>query len=102
MLGVLALLGLGACSTSPVAGNPLSRLERVASIAFEGQVVERLDAGGYSYLRLQDGRWVVGLDKGHREGDAVRVLPVGLAHDFESRKTGRTFGTLTFGVLGRP
>jgi hypothetical protein len=79
--------------------NPLAGIERVPAVPFTATVVERVDAGGYSYLQLDDGRWVVGLDKGHLPGHPVKVTPIGVAHDFESGRTGRTFATLTFGVL---
>jgi hypothetical protein len=82
--------------------NPLQSLERVPRVPFVATIEERLDAGGYSYLRLDDGRWVVGLDKGHAPGDAVRIVPFGVARDFESHRTGQTFDTLTFGMLGDP
>jgi hypothetical protein len=95
----LLVLSLVACGGAP---GPLASLERVRSPPFEGTVTERVDASGYAYLRLADGQWVVGLDKGHREGDAVRVVPVGVARGFESARTGRRFDVLTFGVLQRP
>jgi hypothetical protein len=81
--------------------NPLLGLERVPREPFVATVEERLDAGSYSYLRLDDGRWVVGLDKGHSPGEAVRVVPFGVARDFESHRTGQTFDTLTFALLGK-
>ena len=103
---MIALLGLIACGSPtvgaeerPVATNPLLAIRKLARISFDGTVAERVAAGSYAYLRLDDGRWVVGLDHGHAAGDPVSVLPIGLAHDFESARTGRTFDTLLFGVV---
>jgi hypothetical protein len=83
-------------------GGPLHGLERVPREPFVATVEQRLDAGSYSYLQLDDGRWVVGLDKGHAPGDPIRVVPFGVARDFESHRTGQTFDTLTFALLGEP
>ena len=92
-----------ACGTAEVAAevatNPLSAIEKLPRISFDGTVTERVAAGSYSYLRLEDGRWVVGLDHGHLVGDLVTVVPFGVSRDFVSARTGRTFETLVFGVL---
>ncbi|MEQ1502255.1 MAG: hypothetical protein ABMB14_08485 [Myxococcota bacterium] len=96
---MIAIAWLG-CGAAPV--NPLGSIEQVARIGYDDTVSERIDARGYSYLHLDGHGWVVGLDKGHQPGDAVHVVPIGVAHDFTSGRTGHTFDTLTFGVLSRP
>lgn len=84
-------------------GNPLKNLEEVPRERFAGTIQETLKAGPYSYahIALCDGgeRWVVGLSKGASIGDGVSVLPVGIAREFESGRTARTFDELWFGVL---
>ncbi len=97
-------LVLAACSwevaAEAAARSPLWSLDRsVDRTPFAGVVEERLDAGGYTYLRVGD-RWVVGLDHGEQVGAVVEVKPLGLARDFRSARTGRTFDALWFGVVG--
>lgn len=81
--------------------NPLLDIDRdIDKTPWSGVVTERIDGGGYGYLRVgEPGRWVVGLDRGLDVGDRVDVRPVGVAEDFESRRTGRRFETLWFAVV---
>jgi hypothetical protein len=98
---------LAACSWDEVAAGaaahaPWETLDRTVDRSpFSGTVEERLDAGGYAYLRV-DGRWVVGLDHEEQVGDPVVVRPLGLARDFVSARTGRTFDAVWFAVVARP
>lgn len=103
MILLLAACGLrsGAedTSLSDAPPDPLAALDRSGDLsAFAGPVEERLDAGGYAYLRVE-GRWVAGLDHGEGVGDRVRVQPLGVVRGFRSARTGRTFEELRFGVF---
>jgi hypothetical protein len=102
----LALLVALACADPEAvvarAANPLLAIDRAVDRSpFEGTVHERLDAGPYVYLRIDD-RWVTGLDHGLQVGDRARVEPVGLARDFVSVRTQRRFDQLWFAVVRAP
>ncbi|MCH9683336.1 MAG: hypothetical protein K0V04_18010 [Deltaproteobacteria bacterium] len=68
-----------------------------------GVIEERLPAGGYLYLRLQpeDGasQWVVTLGGSAGVGSRVEVDNLGSRRDFHSRRLGRRFDDLVFGVV---
>lgn len=99
MILALWALACGSVEVPALPENPLNKIEKLARLSFDATVTERVATGDYSYLLLDDGRWVVGLDKGHQPGDRISVLQIGVAHDFFSKQTGRTFDTLLFGVL---
>lgn len=65
---------------------------------FSGVVAERLDAGGYTYLRVDD-TWVVTLGGGQAVGATVDVVSMGVRSDFRSRRLDRTFSHLVFGIV---
>jgi hypothetical protein len=69
----------------------------------DGQVEERLDAGSYVYLRLrpveQPAVWVASLAMTTPAQPLVRVLVLGRAERFESRRLARVFSPLLFGVI---
>ena len=96
---VFALLACGGLEHDAMtASSPLLSIDRsVDRTPFEGAVTERVAAGGYAYLRVNE-RWVVGLDHGLTEGNLARVEPIGVAHQFHSARTGRTFDELWFAV----
>lgn len=83
--------------------NPLSSHLLPAPTRFEGRVVERLDAGSYTYLRVaRDGApetWVVALGSRVKAGDHVRVDAVGRASRFHSKRLGRDFHELFFAAV---
>jgi hypothetical protein len=88
------------------AENPLTTLLRDAAGAtpLEGTVVERIKAGGYTYLALstpthRQRRWVVTLGRGEPLGSVVKVRSFGHRLDFYSRRLERTFPELTFGIV---
>lgn len=74
-------------------------------LAFEGQVAERLDAGGYTYLHIAaagaEPRWVVtmGRARAAQPGASVLVSAFGKKSDFESRRLQRRFPELYFGLV---
>jgi hypothetical protein len=77
-----------------------------ARLQFEGKVVGRCEAGSYIYLEVEQsgGRkdWVVTLasSKGAARGvDHVRIIAVGHADHFASKRLSRTFESLYFAVV---
>jgi uncharacterized OB-fold protein len=102
MRGLLAALLLLA---APAAANPLASLDRaVDKTPRQGAVVEVVPAGPYRYALVDfDGteRWVVSLRQSFDAGDRVRVVPSGLARDFESARTGMVFDELLFAAVKR-
>ncbi len=67
-----------------------------------GTVTERLTAGSYSYLRIQDAgdeRWIATMGAGAEVGARVIVRSFGTRRDFESPRLGRRFDELTFGSV---
>ncbi|WP_437673555.1 hypothetical protein [Sorangium sp. So ce131] len=88
--------------------GPLSRfaLPSEAQTSFEGRVVERLNAGAYTYLQIERPggarSWAVTLasSKGARaSADRVRVTAMGFADHFDSKRLGRSFDDLYFAVV---
>jgi hypothetical protein len=69
----------------------------------DGDVIERVSAGPYVYLRLRerDGRssWLVSLRATTPTADHVRALVVGRAERFHSRRLGREFSPLAFAAV---
>ncbi|WP_437957479.1 hypothetical protein WME76_40185 [Sorangium sp. So ce119] len=117
----LALLGAGSVGLCASAGwlpapegadagplGPLSAflLPAGEGARFEGRVVQRLDAGSYTYLEVEraegERRWVVTLSssRGARSrADEVRVIAMGFAERFASKRLGRSFDGLYFAVV---
>jgi hypothetical protein len=90
------------------AENPLQSLmrEAVDAAPLIGRVVERLDAGSYTYLALKipeasTPAWVVTLGDGQRLGSQVKVRSFGRRRDFYSRRLDRTFPELVFGIVSK-
>jgi hypothetical protein len=85
-------------------GNPLRSLApaQEGDAAFAGVVAESLAAGGYTYLRVSTGegdRWVATMGKGAPVGHRVHVKNMGTRHDFHSKRLGRRFDVLAFGIV---
>ncbi|XXY45793.1 hypothetical protein WME91_37905 [Sorangium sp. So ce269] len=93
------------------AAGPLGPLSAFAlpageGMRFEGHVVQRLDAGSYTYLEVEraegERRWVVTLSSSRgvrsRAGE-VRVIAMGFAERFASKRLGRSFDGLYFAVV---
>jgi hypothetical protein len=121
----LALLALG-CSPAPAAkiheaakpkqarvasgiargASPLEKLTApsLAEQTFDGEVREVLPAGPYVYLEIarSDGgeAWVTTLKRtAPASGARVRVKSFGSRQDFHSKRLGRSFDTLSFGIV---
>ncbi len=83
-----------ACATPPT--NPLRDMELLADrTPIVDTVNARIEAGDYVYLQLGE-RWTVGFDHGAHPGDRATATPIGIARDFTSKRTGRTFEELWF------
>jgi hypothetical protein len=69
----------------------------------DGEVEESIPAGSYVYLRVRAGDrppvWVVSLAITTPKSPRVRVLVLGSADRFTSRRLGRDFSPLLFGAV---
>ena len=91
-------------AAAPPPTNPLQALAPAPAgdDTFAGVVQEAIPAGGYTYLRVatQAGdRWVATMGKGAPVGHRVQVKNMGTRHDFHSRRLGRRFEELAFGIV---
>jgi hypothetical protein len=98
----LAALFVSACNTGePARGGPPAMEPASGSLA--GQIAERLDAGSYTYVLVDEGAgdrtWVVTLGDAEPVGARVRVTRFGARQDFRSARLGRTFDHLVFGIV---
>lgn len=104
VLLLLLLLGVGVALARPAsAENPLARYALSEPTRLHGQVLERVPAGSYLYLRLRDdsGRehWVATLRATASSSDDVTVTVVSRAPSFTSKRLGRAFEPLLFGAV---
>jgi hypothetical protein len=110
LAGILvASVGLGACGSpsaeSGSAQNPFASAERVetAESAWSGRVLERLNAGSYVYLRVERAygveAWVVTAEAIAPDAEKVRVRALRRVNHFESKRLGRAFAPLFFGIV---
>jgi len=70
-----------------------------------GQVLETMDAGGYTYLKLRSSRgeiWAAVQQTTVAKGQRVSILRATAMKDFKSRSLKRTFPVIYFGQLGQP
>lgn len=103
-LAILAPLRLGA--------EPVASASAPASAAEEplaGIVMETMDAGRYTYIRIKSGdqeHWAAGLETEVAVGDAVHLIDAIPMTNFESATLKRTFDTIFFAseiqVAGKP
>jgi hypothetical protein len=107
---VLTRQGLVAPATAKpqeaAATNPLGQLSRSALdlTPIEGHVEELLPAGPYTYLAVRTAGelvWAVTLGGAPPPGTAVHVQSMGRRTSFHSRRLGRTFPELVFGLVSR-
>jgi hypothetical protein len=105
-LSLFLVLCLGGCGSGEVdasaPANPFAAYALPSELHTwrQGEVIERVSAGPYVYLRLReiDGRssWLVSLRATTPSADHVRALVVGQAERFHSRRLGREFSPLSF------
>jgi hypothetical protein len=97
-------------STAPVALATASPEDRAVTAAeapavLAGRVLETMDAGGYTYLRLETAsgpEWAAVQQASVAKGSRVRVAPSVAMEGFESRTLGRRFDRIVFGTLEGP
>lgn len=73
-----------------------------AGMPLTGKVLETLDAGPYTYLRLQTGQgqtWAAVPKTATQKGEQVTIQGPMIMTQFESRALDRTFDTIVFGTL---
>ena len=94
---------LGACAKEDNGSGPPAMDELDVERVFAGQVLQRIRTGSYAYLEVRipsgEKRWVVTLGQGAPTGSEVEVRAFGVRHDFESKRLGRTFEHLVFGMV---
>lgn len=104
LAGVAALPVLLGSATSAASSEPPTNPLVNAALAideqfsFEGEITERIDTGDYRYMRVNE-TWVVSLAMTSPTEGRVRVTAVGRASEFTSRRLGRRFDVLVFGVV---
>jgi len=83
--------------------NPLEQYGLARPIEVRGEVVERLSAGSYLYLKVHEPsgaeRWVATLTQTASSSNQVVVTVFGEAASFASHRLGRTFAPLSFGAV---
>lgn len=114
-LSAVAVVSLAACNTSPSAtvalAPPPAAAQALAPAApqglaaktLHGKVAEKLDAGGYSYLRIAAASgetWAAVPVSPVAVGAEVEVSVQMPMDGFESKTLGRKFEKLVFGTLG--
>ncbi len=104
LAGLAALPVLLGSATSAASSEPPTNPLLNAALAvdeqfsFEGEITERIDTGDYRYMRVNE-TWVVSLAMTSPTEGRVRVTVVGRASEFTSRRLGRRFDVLVFGVV---
>lgn len=101
-LAALPIL-LGSATSAASSETPTNPLLNAAlavdeQFSFEGEITERIDTGDYRYMRVNE-TWVVSLAMTSPTEGRVRVTAVGRAQEFTSRRLGRRFDVLVFGVV---
>jgi hypothetical protein len=117
---ILVILALTGCpgapepesTGSPPGATPAGRANPLFGAAepaatertFAGRVLERLPAGGYSYLAVDRGdssppTWVATMGRGAEVGTRVRVEGFAAQDQFHSRRLDRRFDRIVFGVV---
>lgn len=107
-LGAFVWQGPALLSVADPAGapgtNPLGQLRRtvVDATPITGHVEERMPAGSYTYFAVRSGEtltWAVTVGDVPPPGARVQVRSLGRRTSFHSRRLGRTFPELVFGVV---
>lgn len=85
-------------------GNPLLSIVREAldDPPLVGRVEQQLRAGSYTYLAVRTGdgvKWAVTLGAGAAVGTRISLRSLGHHDHFYSRRLGRTFEALHFGIV---
>jgi hypothetical protein len=94
-------VGIRAREVSPLV---MAATPHVTESSFQGEVLERIEAGPYLYFSVAgvsgEPKWISTLDTTTaEEGDWVAVKSVAVRDNFRSRRLARTFERLHFGVV---
>lgn len=107
-IAAILLIAPVACETSSTTSEPQPAAAAhgaAVGASTTGKVVETMNSGGYTYVRVDDGTkqiWAAGPEIAVKVGDTV-TLPRGLPmKGFESKTLGRTFDTVYFVNAIRP
>jgi hypothetical protein len=114
-LSFIAAAALVACTDQPgqlkTASAPPAAQTAAAAVpaqapqpssAIEGTIVETMDSGGYTYMRLETAggeTWVATPQVTVKKGQVVTVVPQMTAEKFESSTLGRTFDRIVFATF---
>ncbi len=97
-LGFMALV-LAACSSAETTDNSVTEPAGTAPAVATAEVLETMDSGGYTYVRLQtaDGEiWAAGPVTPVTVGDTIVLSGDMVMTDFHSQSLDRTFDTILF------
>jgi hypothetical protein len=108
VLSASCTLGVAACKEpaqgAPQKSAPTSRPASFGNTGtFAGTVLETMDAGGYTYLKLstpEGERWAAVSLAEVKVGDPVTIMNATVMNDFEAKSLGRMFDQIIFGNLG--
>jgi hypothetical protein len=98
----LLAICLTIATTTVLADNKPAPVTPGASVV-QGEVVEVVGAGSYTYLRLKtkEGEtWAAVASAGVKKGAKVTIENTTVMNNFESKTLKKTFDTLVFGTLG--
>ncbi len=93
---LLTAAALAAC-TKPAAAPPKASAQKL-----QGQVLETLNSGGFTYVRLKTGagdQWIVTSPVDVKVGSEVSVSSAMTVEKFESKSLHRTFDNIVFGSI---
>lgn len=96
--------GTAAGKTMPK-GHPTAGVTPGAAAGIEGKILETMNAGGYSYLKLKTAKgevWAAVQQATVKVGDEVAIIRATAMRKFTSKTLKRTFDTIYFGSLGKP
>lgn len=94
-----------AAATAPAAQQTAAPASPAASGKIAGTIVETMDSGGYTYMKLKtaDGEtWVATPQVAVKKGQLVTVTPQMTAEKFESSTLKRTFDKIVFATFETP
>ena len=86
--GMFAAVVMACCSMSALADE-----------AYQGKVLETMNAGGYTYVQVQQGDtsiWAAGPQVAVSQGDVVSLSGQSWIKDFTSKTLNRTFDKILF------
>jgi hypothetical protein len=98
MTRLLALFSALTFTAAPAA-NPLVGFALERPETLRGCVVERVPAGSYLYVRLEDGRWLATLSATASAAPCITSTVFARAPRFHSQRLSRDFEPLAFGTL---